>query len=42
MNFCIEMADIDELFGGFDEPIGFDEGEAANPVVVEEEQHKNA
>lgn len=32
------MADIDELFGGFDEPVGFDEGEAANPVVVEEDE----
>lgn len=28
------MADLDELFGGFDDPVGFDEGEAANPVVV--------
>lgn len=35
------MADIDELFGGFDEPIGFDEGESANPVVIEEEQNQN-
>lgn len=29
------MADIDELFGGFDDPIGFDEGESANPVVID-------
>lgn len=35
------MADLDELFGGFDDPIGFDEGEAANPVVIEEEQAQN-
>lgn len=35
------MADIDELFGGFDEPIGFDEGEAANPIVVDEESNQN-
>lgn len=28
------MADLDELFGAFDDPVGFDEGEAANPVVV--------
>ena len=34
------MADIDELFGGFDEPLGFDEGEAANPVVVEDEEEQ--
>lgn len=35
------MADIDELFGGFDEPMGFDEGEAINPVVVEDESQQN-
>lgn len=35
------MADIDELFGGFDEPIGFDEDETANPVVIEEEVEQN-
>lgn len=35
------MADIDELFGGFDEPMGFDEGEATNPVVVEDESQQN-
>lgn len=35
------MADIDELFGGFDEPIGFDEGEAANPIVIDEEEEQN-
>lgn len=34
------MADLDELFGGFDEPIAFDDGEAANPVVIEEELNK--
>lgn len=37
----LEMADIDELFGGFDEPVGFDEGEAANPVVVEDVQEQS-
>lgn len=31
------MADIDELFGGFEDPTGFDESEAANPVVVAED-----
>lgn len=35
------MADIDELFGGFDEPTGFDEGEAANPIVIDEEEEQN-
>lgn len=34
------MADIDELFGGFDEPIGFDEGEAANPIVIDDEEEE--
>lgn len=34
------MADIDELFGGFDEPLGFDEGESANPVVAEDEEEQ--
>lgn len=29
------MADIDELFGVFEEPLGFDEAEVANPVVVQ-------
>lgn len=28
------MADLDDLFAGFEDPVGFDEGEAANPVVV--------
>lgn len=31
------MADLDELFGGFEDPVGFDESEAANPVVVAED-----
>lgn len=35
------MADLDDLFGGFDDPIGFDEGEAANPVIVETDQSLN-
>lgn len=35
------MADLDDLFGGFDDPIGFDEGEAANPVIVEAGQSLN-
>lgn len=29
------MANIDELFGGFDEPIGFDESGTTNPVVID-------
>lgn len=34
------MANIDELFGGFDDPIGFDESETINPVVVAIEDDK--
>lgn len=29
------MADIDELFGGFEEPLGFDEEVVMNPVVTQ-------
>lgn len=34
------MADIDELFGVFDQEGGFDESPPANPILIEDEQTK--
>lgn len=36
------MADIDELFGGFDEPIAYEISEAANPVVIDDDDDDEA
>lgn len=31
------MADIDELFDGFDEPIAFETFEPTNPIVIDDD-----
>lgn len=36
------MADIDDLFNIFEDPLGFDEVEVANPVVVQIDDNEDA